>query len=97
MIDNAFYRVTNNNTKQSMYCKTLPGAISQILKIEEDLANKYSMPLDEYVQDFSFWTWKDYCDFVFQEVIDYFTRKPKDELVGLFGGCWTITRFFFTV
>ena len=97
MKDNTFYRVTNNNTEQSVYCKTLPGAISQILKIEKDLADKYDLPLDEYVQDFSFWTWKDYCDFVSQEITSYFTHKPKDELVELFGGCWEVTRFFFTV
>lgn len=94
MIDNAFYKVTNNETKESVYCKTLHGAILKILDIEKYKANQCHCTLDEYVQDFSFWTWEDYCEFVGKNVVGYFMHKPKHE--ELFGGCWSITRFFFT-
>lgn len=92
MKDNAFYKITDNTTGKTMYCRTIHSTIIKILIIEKKKASDYPS-LDEYAQKHFFYTWKDYCDCIGKNIVGYFTRRKK----GLILYCvdWTIEELFF--
>lgn len=94
MRDNAFYKVTNNRTGKTAYCRTIHGAIIKILEIEKEQASKYPS-WDEYAQEHFLYNWKDYCDTLSKTTVDYFTHK-HNRTEFYFGG-WTIKELFFIV
>lgn len=95
MKDNAFYKVTDNTTGKTMYCKTLHGTIVKILEIEKSKANDCSS-LDEYAQEHFFYTWEDYCSCIGKNIVDYCTHNKKKNLI-LYCVDWKIEELYFTV
>ena len=93
MIDNAFYKITDNTTGKTMYCRTIHSTVIRILIIEKNKASDYSS-LDEYAQKHFFYTWKDYCSCIGKNIVGYFTHRKKNLI--LYCVDWTIEELYFT-